>query len=126
MYLYRVTQSPQIATIRAYNESGTVTVDILREFNLVLLQRSVRGVHPEDLERLCHYDHADSYRNYMPPEVSATMDRMEAELWAEMKTWHELPDAPPPGPERGAWIIEKTQKRVAELMGQVVFRSLIK
>ncbi len=48
--LYRMKSSGHRVTLVAINENGTVRVNVSGDFNLVLHERSVVGVEPDDLE----------------------------------------------------------------------------
>ncbi len=48
--LYRLKPSGRRVTLYAYNEDGTLTVDVTGEYNFVVFDRRVVGVKPDDLE----------------------------------------------------------------------------
>lgn len=48
--LYRMKPNGQRVTLYAYNEDGTVTVQISGQYNVVIFDRHVFGVNPDDLE----------------------------------------------------------------------------
>ena len=48
--LYRLKGGGQRVTLYSYNENGTVTVAVSRLYNLVVFERMVVGVEPDDLE----------------------------------------------------------------------------
>ena len=48
--LYRMKSTNQRVNVVGYNESGTVTVNVSGKFNFVVMERSVFGVSPDDLE----------------------------------------------------------------------------
>ena len=47
--LYRMAETGQIVYPVAYNEGGTLTVMVSGRFNLVMFERTVFGVSPDDL-----------------------------------------------------------------------------
>lgn len=48
--LYRMSPNGERVTVFSYNEDGTVTVEIRAEYNMVVFERNVFGVKPDDLE----------------------------------------------------------------------------
>jgi hypothetical protein len=48
--LYRIKSNDKRVTLHSFADDGTVTVNILAEFNLTLFERSVLGIDPNDLE----------------------------------------------------------------------------
>jgi hypothetical protein len=48
--LYRLKSSGHRGTIHSYSEDGTVTIEVTGAYNLVIFERCVFGIKPEDLE----------------------------------------------------------------------------
>lgn len=48
--LYRMKSTGQRVTVAAFNEDGTLRVDVRGDFNFVWNERSVFGIDPDDLE----------------------------------------------------------------------------
>ena len=48
--LYRLRTTGQRVTILSYSEDGTVTVSLSARYNLVIFERQVVGITPQDLE----------------------------------------------------------------------------
>lgn len=81
--LYRLKPTGQRVTMHSYNESGTVTVEITGEYNLVDFNRQVFGINPDDLEEcdlpaagellgtLVPADHVDAYIDAIRPAILA-------------------------------------------------------
>ena len=47
--LYRLKSSGHLVTIHSYSEDGTMTVNVSREFNAVIMDRQVFGISSNDL-----------------------------------------------------------------------------
>jgi hypothetical protein len=48
--LYRLKNSGHRVTLYSYSEDGTMTVNVSGEYNVVMFDRQVFGINPEDLE----------------------------------------------------------------------------
>ena len=48
--LYRLKGTGQRVTVHSYSENGTLTVNITGEYNIVIFDRQVFGIQPDDLE----------------------------------------------------------------------------
>jgi len=56
--LYQLKTTGQRVVLYSFSEDGTVTVNVLAEFNLIMLERQVFGINPDDLEE-CDLPDAD-------------------------------------------------------------------
>ena len=77
--LYRMKPSGKRVTLCSFAEDGTVTVCINSEFNLIVFERQVFGVNPDDLEP-CDPPGPDEPVGYImsPEEVEANIDAFHA------------------------------------------------
>jgi len=48
--LYKIKNSNHKVTIISYNESGSMNVDVSGEYNLIVFERQVFGIEPDNLE----------------------------------------------------------------------------
>lgn len=86
--LYLLRSTGQRVTLVSYNESGTVTVRVSGEYNVVMFEREVFGVNPDDLEECELPDGNESVgvRYTEESEVRAFVDATRPTILAARKT----------------------------------------
>lgn len=83
--LYRLKTTNQIVTIHSYSENGTVTVDITGDHNLILFDRQVFGINPDDLEP-CDWPEGPVGTLMSPEQVDANQDALRVLIRPDLFT----------------------------------------